>query len=59
VLCLDHLHGLAIVEHNVPVDKAEEPEHLFRRRTPAAPLLGVQGQALESARASSRGVTLA
>ena len=25
-------------------DKAEEPEHLFRRRTLAAPLLGVQGQ---------------
>jgi hypothetical protein len=57
-LCLEHLHRLAIVEQHVPVDKAEKPEHLFRRRTLAAPLLGVQGQ-LEFARASSRGVTFA
>src|SRR5690348_5685935 len=43
-LDVEDLHGLAVGEEHMALDEAEEPEHLFGRRTLAAPLLRVQRQ---------------
>jgi hypothetical protein len=42
-LGVEDLHQLTVVEQHVPLNEAEEPEHLFRRRPLSAPLLGVEG----------------
>jgi hypothetical protein len=42
-LDVEDLHGLAVIEQGMPLDEAEEPEDLFRRRPLAAPLFGAEG----------------